>query len=213
MLLVDTHTTAARIMDTAGELFAEQGFRQTSVRDICARANVNVAAVNYHFGDKEGLYEAILIRSLDHCLDQYPIGAKDGPAEARLAEFVRMFLMRILGSGRPAWHGKLMAAEMANPTGALLKLVDQVARPTHDVLIGIVHDLLGPTAGAIETQAIASSVLGQCLFYRHSRPVIEALGIEVPRSDAEIEALADHITRFSLAGIAAARQSAQGETS
>lgn len=205
MLLAETNTTAQRILDAAGELFAERGFRQTSVRDICARANVNIAAVNYHFRDKEGLYEAILIGSLEQCMDRYPIVEHDGPAEERLDEFVRMFLMRMLGSGRPAWHGKLLAAEMANPTGALLKLVDQVARPTHEVLRGIVRDLLNTTARPDQVDAIASSVLGQCLFYRHSRPVIEALGIEVPSGDADIAALARHIVRFSLAGISAMR--------
>lgn len=197
------HATPDRIMDVAGELFAEQGFRQTSIRDICARAGVNLAAVNYHFRDKEGLYEAILLRSLDRCLTRYPIRESEGPARERLAAFVRMFLLRILGDGQPAWHGKLMAAEMANPTGALVKLVEQAARPTHNVLLGIIRDLMNEKTSTAQTEAIACSVLGQCLFYRHSRPVAELLGVAVPSSEAEIAVLAHHITQFSLAGIAA----------
>lgn len=200
-----TNATPDRIMDAAGELFAENGFRQTSIRDICAHANVNIAAVNYHFRDKEGLYEAILQRSFDKCVNCYPIVATDGPPEERLAIFVRMFLLRILGSGQPAWHGKLMAAEMANPTAAFSKLVEQAARPTHNVLLGIVRDLMHTTENTYQVEAVALSIMGQCLFYKHSRPVIELLGIPIPVTQSEIESLAEHITQFSLDGISGVR--------
>jgi AcrR family transcriptional regulator len=196
-----TSATAERIMDAAGELFAEQGFRQTSIRDICAHANVNLAAVNYHFRDKEGLYEAILLRSYEQCQRLYPIIVTGELADVRLEGFVRMLLMRLLGKGRPAWHGKLMAAEMADPTGALNKLVEEAIRPTHRILLGIVRDLMG-NATEPEIQSAASSILGQCLFYRHARPVIELLHVPIPAEEADIAALAHRITQFSLAGIA-----------
>lgn len=204
MSLPAQHTTRERIMDAAGELFAEKGYRHTSVRDICARANANIAAVNYHFRDKEGLYEAILLRSAEQCERQYPIVATVGPPEERLAEFVRMLLFRLLGTGRPAWHGKLMAAEMADPTPALDRIVEHVIRPTHQLLLEIVRDLVGEAADA-EIQTLAADVLGQCLYYRHARTVIERLGSPTPSDDAGIEVLARHITEFCIAGIKAYR--------
>lgn len=192
-------------MDAAGELFAEQGYHHTSVRDICARANVNLAAVNYHFRDKEGLYDAILLRSYEHCQRLYPIVACDGPPEIRLENFVRMLLLRILGKGQPAWHGKLMAAEMANPTGALSKLVEAAIRPTYEILCSIVRELLGGAPDETVRLA-AASVLGQCLYYRHARPVIELLNEPLPDEEEDIVALARHITSFSLAGMTEMRQ-------
>ncbi len=55
------HETRQRLLETAGQVFAEQGFRAATVRDICRRAGANIASVNYHFGDKERLYSEVLL--------------------------------------------------------------------------------------------------------------------------------------------------------
>jgi AcrR family transcriptional regulator len=57
--------TKDRILDTAESLFMEHGFEATSLRSITAAAAVNLAAVNYHFGSKEELFQAVLTRRLD----------------------------------------------------------------------------------------------------------------------------------------------------
>ncbi|RLK46817.1 TetR family transcriptional regulator [Alkalispirillum mobile] len=57
--------TKERILDTAERLFAERGLGQTSLRQITSQAEVNLAAVNYHFGSKEGLIKAVLARRLE----------------------------------------------------------------------------------------------------------------------------------------------------
>jgi AcrR family transcriptional regulator len=54
----------ARILDVAEQLFAKQGFDRTSMRQLTVAAGMNVAAVNYHFGDKEALYAAMITRRL-----------------------------------------------------------------------------------------------------------------------------------------------------
>jgi AcrR family transcriptional regulator len=51
-----------RVLDVAERLFAENGLKETSVRDITAAADVHLAAVNYHFGSKEGLIRAVIAR-------------------------------------------------------------------------------------------------------------------------------------------------------
>ena len=57
--------TKNRILDAAEGLFVEHGFEATSLRAITTAAGVNLAAVNYHFGSKEELFEAVLTRRLD----------------------------------------------------------------------------------------------------------------------------------------------------
>ncbi|MCL9775802.1 TetR/AcrR family transcriptional regulator [Vibrio methylphosphonaticus] len=58
-------TTKDKILDVAEVLFAEQGFNDTSLRTITSKANVNLASVNYHFGDKKTLVRAVLNRYLE----------------------------------------------------------------------------------------------------------------------------------------------------
>src|SRR5436189_1262804 len=57
--------TKTRILDAAELLFMEHGFEATSLRQLTAAASVNLAAVNYHFGSKEELFQAVLTRRLD----------------------------------------------------------------------------------------------------------------------------------------------------
>src|SRR5258705_515061 len=114
--------TDDRLLQAAGEVFAEFGFRRATVRDICSRAGANVAAVNYHFGDKAGLYAAVVKYGVGAAIQKYPpdMGLptdKPASAEQRLRAFVRGFLHRILEPGPGAWHGRLMMWGMAEPTG------------------------------------------------------------------------------------------------
>lgn len=197
--------TPERLLEAAGEVFAEQGFRSATVRDICERAGANIAAVNYHFQSKDHLYSAVLRHAHQCALEQYPptLGLPaNADLQARLHAFVRAFLLRILDDGRPAWFGKLMAREMIEPTAALDELVAHTIRPQSEALAAIIREILGSThpSEALLRRCIAS-VVGQCLFYHHARPVIERLFPQQKYSTDEIEILADHITAFSFAAL------------
>jgi len=196
--------TGTRLLEAAGEVFAGRGFRGATIRQICQRAAANVAAIHYHFGDKEGLYAAVLKYCADEALKRYPptLGlVPQATAEEQLRAFVRSFLFRIADKGRPAWHGKLMAREMAEPTRALDGLIDDVFRPLITRLERIVHRLCGGAADEETVRRCVRSIQGQCLYYYHARPVIQRMTPRQRFEPADIEALAEHITRFSLGGI------------
>ncbi len=89
-----------RLLNTAGEVFAEQGFRAATVRQITERAGVNLAAINYYFSDKAELYACVLRDAHDKamgCLMPPPTGTP----RARLRAFLTALLTFLLDPARP----------------------------------------------------------------------------------------------------------------
>ena len=197
--------TRRQLLEAAGGVFAEVGFRDATVREICRRAGANVAAVNYHFGDKEKLYAEVLRYAHSKALEKYPLlldVAADAPPEKRLRAFVHSLLLRIFAKGPAAWHGKLMTREMIEPSAALDSLVEERMRPMAGQLWQIVADLLDCPPNHERVRLFAFSVVSQCVFYHHCRPVVSRLfPKEEPLDAAGIERLANHIARFSLAAM------------
>jgi TetR/AcrR family transcriptional regulator, regulator of cefoperazone and chloramphenicol sensitivity len=206
-----THAATRQVLlEVAGEVFAEHGYRNTTVRTICERAGANVAAVNYHFGDKLKLYLEVLRCAHARSVDKYPPDMEvqpTAPAEERLRAFVRSFLLRIFDTGPTAWMGKLMAMEMVNPTAALKRLVEERFRPMAELLYGIVAELLGPAARPAEVRLCGFSIISQCVFHIHCRSVVEQLYPNQRFDLKQVEQLANHIVRFSLAGLREAAHS------
>lgn len=206
--------TRGRLLETAGRLFARKGFRGATVRDICKAARANVAAVNYHFGGKSGLYTQAIrywaeIAGQRHRFDA---GIAAATPEQRLRVFVLAFMRRLLDEDRPSWHGWLIARELAEPTRALDGIVRDFYRPTVRQLQAILGELTGRRPDEGPVRMAAFSILGQCLYYHHARQVIPKLApdIDVGR---DVERIADHITRFSLAALRPVRRSGRGDRS
>ncbi len=196
--------TRQRLLEAAGEVFAEKGFRCATTREICKKAGANVAAINYHFRDKESLYEAVLRYAHRHAVERYPLAevsaGGSSPAE-RLGAFVEWFLFRTLGEGRPAWQAKLLAREMVEPTRALDSLVQTEILPLFEALESICRELLDPAASDEEARFATRSVFGQCIYYRHAYPVVARLHPGERYRPEYIRRLARHITEFSLGGL------------
>jgi len=233
-----------RILLAAGREFAERGYEAATIRDICAAAGVNVAAVNYYFGDKRRLY----IESVKHAHEQrvrqlpLPEWNVEVPAERRLHDFVTNLLERMLGfaepeaapppdaeagdrgrtwrSGRehaaaaaeaaggrarPPWQVRLMMREVLQPTEACRELVEAYMRPHFAVLVAILEDLAAGRLSEPEVRRLAMSVVGQCFVYRAAGEVVAMLvpGNELVSLHTPI-ALADHVTRLTLAALGAA---------
>lgn len=191
----------SRILEAAGEIFAEEGFKRATVRKICARAGVNVSLVNYHFGDKEGLYLAVLTHFRQRSLEKHPpnLGVDESsPPEEKLRAFVRSFLFRILGQGEFSWFGKLFVREIMEPTKAFDVMVDEAIRPSYSLLMSIVAGVIGHDTDEFTMRLCTASIVAQCLYYRSSRSVISRIIGRDHFTIEEIEQIASHITRFSL---------------
>jgi AcrR family transcriptional regulator len=197
--------TRRQLLEAAGEVFAASGYRDATVREICRRAGANIAAVNYHFGGKETLYAEVLRYAHGKAMEKHPLLPDVGPdatPEKKLRAFVHSLLMRIFDQGPTAWHGKLMSREMIEPSAALDSLVEERMRPMAGQLWQIVAEILDCPLNYERVRHCAFSVVSQCVFYHHCRPVVSRLFPKQEALDAAgIERLADHITNFSLAAM------------
>lgn len=194
-----------RLLKAAVEVFAERGFRDATVREICAQAEANVASVNYYFGGKENLYSEALSFAFRQADQRYPLDeARDPsrPAEARLASFVEVLLHKLLDDSALGHHGNLIAREIAHPTAALDGIIQSAILPQFAVLQEVVPALLGPGWSGTDIHRCILSILGQCLMYKHSRSVIDRICPEVIADAEEIGRTAAHIAHFSLAALA-----------
>ncbi len=196
--------TRDRLLEAASEVFAEQGLRSATVRKICRRAGANVAAINYHFGDKQQLYNAVLEQAFFSLAGEDPtdLGVDDAAsAHERLHAFVRSLLMQLLSEGRAATYAKLVAREMVDPTDAINRVIEEGMRPQIELLLDLVRDQLRPNADDQQVRRCASSILGQCLFYYFARHVILQIPLEEHLQPENVEAIAAHITTMSLAAL------------
>jgi AcrR family transcriptional regulator len=193
-----------RILSAAGREFAEHGYDAATIRDICLAAGVNVAAVNYYFGDKQRLY----IESVKHAhqdrvrqvpLPEWQPGTRP---EQKLHDFVANMLERMLGLGQPPWQVRLMMREVLQPTEACRELVEDYIRPHFAVLVSVLRELTGDRLGEPELRRVGMSIVGQCFLYRAAGQVV---GMLVPQSEIDTlhspAALADHVTAYALAAL------------
>jgi AcrR family transcriptional regulator len=194
--------TRSRLLAAAREIFSQCGFQGATVREICRRADANVAAVNYHFGSKDGLLAEALNFSALKTLQIANIAANTCP-EMRLRLFIRDFMLLLLDDDNASQQCRMMARELADPSPALDKIVREAIAPLHEFLGKLVGDIVGDKVDEIEQRRYVYSLFGQCLFYRNSHPVLQRLHPELRYDRDEIEAIAQHISDFSLAALRA----------
>jgi TetR/AcrR family transcriptional regulator, regulator of cefoperazone and chloramphenicol sensitivity len=207
--------TRQQLLEAATLVFAEKGFREATIREICQRAGANVAAVNYHFRDKEGLYEAVLSACRnDHRNPENHLSMDSSVQPAvRLEAYVRWMFRRVLALDREFPLGQILNREMIEPTPALSRVVEVHIRPEARWLGNLMKDLLGPAFSREELSRATMSVVGQILFYKHCSSVIHFLDETLmPRRD-DFEAHVRHITEFTLAAAAGLRARREAGTS
>ncbi len=194
--------TKSRLLEGAGEEFAEKGFELARVRAICDRAGANLAAINYHFGDKEHLYVEVL-REAHRCgLDpqEERFDPRLSPAE-RLRTFIHHFLGRVLAMNQPEdWQHRLMMREMLSPTPFSEVLVREMIRPRFELIRGLMREIC-PEADDRRLNALVFSVIGQCLHYKMARRVTERLIGDEGYRALDLDYLTGHITAFCLAAL------------
>lgn len=202
-----------RIIDAATDIFGTHGFKAATIRAIANLAGVNVAAVNYYFGDKQGLYGEVIETIFSKGFSRYPSILPEQPAtvtaEERLFQFVRGTVYRLVspdGWGGIAGSARLVVKEMLEPTEAFNKVLDRYIRPHKDVLVDILYEIVGRKVPEKTILLCAMSILGQCVYYAAGRNIIVRIAPGNLPEEGQIDEIVAHVHRFSLGGLERIRQ-------
>ena len=196
--------TRQRLIDAAAMLFADRGFENVTVREICKTSNANVAAINYHFGDKAGLYRAVVTRAIEQMIETNELSQRAGEGQSpedQIRGFVRVFVGRLTGDGPTAWIHKLMAREMEHPTEALSLVMTQVVVPRLEYLSGVASAIMGLPPADARVKRCVGSLQSQCLMA--ARKIPAPLEKTFGPAFRDLDLAAKHIADFSLGGMKA----------
>lgn len=206
--------TRDKLLDVAGRIFADRGYRATTIREISIAAKANIAAVNYHFGDKLGLYAEVVRQSMRMSEIEAMGNALDLQAspEVILRSVIRVRLHGIRRGDRPDWYFRILMHELAQPTPALRQLINKVGRPIFERMLGLIGGLIGLPPEDEKTRLCTVSVMGQILVYVFSLPLLTAVWPELKMTAEQVDRIADHIADFSLSYIQTFRLSPVAST-
>jgi TetR/AcrR family transcriptional regulator, regulator of cefoperazone and chloramphenicol sensitivity len=195
-------TTRGRILEAAGEVFADKGYEAATIREICEKAGVNLAAVNYYFGGKESLYVQTLERAhlrdiRDEDLPDWPPGTS--PA-SKLRFVVYQILAQLLSVQDDPWEARLLVREIMNPTAAGKRVLREHFRRAFGQLQGILDEILPPEMPDHQRHQIALSIIGECALYR---ALVKVIPLVIDEDELQqhygVDDLAEHIAQVSLA--------------
>jgi AcrR family transcriptional regulator len=204
----DPPATRRRILAAAGALFAERGFRASTMREIARRARVNLAAAHYHFGSKQDLYLEVVrgeFAKLEKRLAERGVGPETslaGLSRDELAEMLRLRVEAMLETVLDARsvHGPIMQREMADPSDALPVIVEQFIDPQRVAMDRLLAQL-APELATDEVERCTRSVVGQAFFYLTHRPALLLLMKRERYPSGFTREAAAHIARLTLGGL------------
>jgi TetR/AcrR family transcriptional regulator, regulator of cefoperazone and chloramphenicol sensitivity len=202
----DGKETRRRLLNAACEIFAQKGYRDAKVADICKQAGANVASVNYYFNDKASLYYETWRYAIQKFEEPVFSELEKGSPEERLRIYIHTLMKSFTAKGGLGYFSRLYLMELVNPTGLLQDAWRELIEPRRRVLHDIIREIMGQNADKQNVLLCELSIVNQCrtLFTVDHRD-LEYL-LDQAMSPELVKRLTDHIVNFSLAGIQAVGQ-------
>ncbi len=203
----DPQGIQARLLKAACEIFAAKGYHNATVAEICKRADANIAAVNYYFRSKKKLYVQAWRAAFKKSISAHPPDggvAPGAPPEERLRGRILSLMRRVADPDSREFD--MVQKELANPTGLLEEVMRDSLEPIRRDTYKVVRELFGSRAPKEDVWLCEMSIIAQCFhpLMRHRHRMMLSSkrpkgAPPLPRLD--IERIAEHVVRFSLAGI------------
>ncbi|SEG75489.1 TetR/AcrR family transcriptional regulator [Marinobacterium lutimaris] len=196
----DGEATRSRIIEAAGQVFAERGYHDTTSKEICKRAGANLAAVNYHFGSRDGLYLAVISEVMSHLLElEYlkQVAGGDGSAEEKLAQLIDGLVHSLIEER--SWHTRVWAREILTPSPVLPAITATESTPRVEIILPLLSELTGIPGDDPKRFYGLLGLMSPCLMLLIIDPELPT-PIQ-PIYSRPAEEIADHIKRFVFSGL------------
>lgn len=209
----DGEATRTRILEAAGELFAAQGFAETTSKAIAAQAGVDLASINYHFGSRSGLYQAVLTeahRRLVDVADLQRLARSPAPAADKLSALIDRMVRNAL-SGPEKWHISVLTAELLAPSSHIQALFQSEIPLKASLVAAILSEITGIPEEEPALQRCLLSVIAPCLLLQIGRRGIPGPVQTMLQMPGAV--LVEHLSRFAMAGLEAVSRDYAGSIS
>ena len=198
----DGDVTRARILETAGALFAVSGFAHTTAKAVAKRANVNLASINYHFQSRDGLYRAVLLEAHQRMLNLTELREVAG-SELSAADKLKVLIDQLIqqATNKQGWHLDVLAREVLSPSPYYREMTQMALSPKLAVITRVLSEITRiPLNDPALLRCFLSAVIPCTML------MLAARGAPGPMHDLRQmppELLTDHLHRFALAGLEA----------
>jgi AcrR family transcriptional regulator len=193
--------TRERIVKAASRIFAEHGYDGASIRSIVSGADVNQAAINYHFGSKEGLYRAVLQAALDALLRADTVTPSEVSREAALRAFIRRQLRPMLARDQLADYLRIFNWETVRPSPVFRKFMAEEAGPYLAGATALVRRFLPPEATHYQALLGALWLFGQCSIFVRNREQLGRPPLSLRVDRQFVDMLTETIATWAIGGL------------
>jgi len=204
----ETLTTREKLIEAAGKLFGEKGFSDTSIREICKDADVNIASIHYHFGDKAKLYKAVVLSIFDTPANRNFLKDPGNPSDApdiKLYKYIYQHLEHRLTMKMKTWQRNILLKEFDRSDSILTDHMIQVIEKKRNQLEAIIVEFLGEEEDDLFINLCMDSVIGQIQYYHPQHIVAKRFQSELINTPDGVKKLARYITEFSTKALLAFR--------
>jgi len=192
-----------RLIHTATRIFAEKGFAKASTREICQSAGQNVASIHYYFGDKAGLYRAVLREPIEEIALAFA-GFDD--AALSLPAALRRFMAALLcpwgQDERATWVMRLHLREMVEPSADYKDVVMAQIQPHHERLVNLLARHVGAAAPDESLHQLAFALGAMVHDYGMSREFMDMLAPSLLQGPGALDKVLDRLVGYGVALVA-----------
>jgi TetR/AcrR family transcriptional regulator, regulator of cefoperazone and chloramphenicol sensitivity len=203
----DGQQARLRLLDAGLTLFADKGFAQTSTREIAQTAQVNVAAISYYFGDKEGLYRAVFTDPrYNPRLDAQALVSTPANIQTTLRVLLAGLTVSLKQSDLTKQCVKLHFREMLQPTGVWQDEIDHNIKPNHQALVHALCQHLQLAHADDDVHRLAFSISGLAIMLHVGHDVITAIRPKLIASPAAVDLYVERMLSYAMAMVGAEAQ-------